>query len=184
MSYITFENVTKEYRLGAIGGTTLPGATISVDSPHENLKQDMATGDFSFMPLFSKLGNNDVVIRASYEGKADSVISHTVYYMPNADIYTRRAWDLDSQYNDLVNYINIRKGTIYMGIGTIERIISTAPQMAVMNIGSETFEKLVMIENSSKTTWAVGEKYRIYGDAYGLYDTMPRLTVRYTYLAE
>ena len=168
----------------SIGGTTLPGATISVDFPHENLKQDMATGDFSFMPLFSKLGNNDVVIRASYEGKADSVISHTVYYMPNADIYTRRAWDLDSQYNDLVNYINIRKGTIYMGIGTIERIISTAPQMAVMNIGSETFEKLVMIENSSKTTWAVGEKYRIYGDAYGLYDTMPRLTVRYTYLAE
>ena len=104
--------------------------------------------------------------------------------MPNADIYTRRAWDLDAQYNDLINYINIRKGTIYMGIGTIKRIISTAPQMAIMNIGTETFEKLVMIENSSKTTWAVGEKYRIYGDVYGLYDTMPRLTVRYTYLAE
>lgn len=168
----------------SIGGTTLPGASITVDFPHENLELDMATGDFSFTPLFSKLGNNDVIIRASYEGKADSVISHTVYYMPNADIYTRRAWDLDAQYNDLINYINIRKGTIYMGIGTIERIISTAPQMAIMNIGSESFEKLVMIENSSKTTWAVGEKYRIYGDAYGLYDTMPRLTVRYTYLAE
>lgn len=168
----------------SIGGTTLPGASISVDFPHENLELDPTTGDFSFMPLFSKLGNNDVIIRASYEGKADSVISHTVYYMPNADIYTRRAWDLDAQYNDLINYINIRKGTIYMGIGTIERIISTAPQMAIMNIGSESFEKLVMIENSSKTTWAVGEKYRIYGDAYGLYDTMPRLTVRYTYLAE
>ena len=168
----------------SIGGTTLPGASITVDFPHENLKLDMATGDFSFTPLFSKLGNNDVIIRASYEGKADSVISHTVYYMPNADIYTRRAWDLDAQYNDLINYINIRKGTIYMGIGTVERIISTAPQMAIMNIGSETFEKLVMIENSSKTTWQIGEKYRIYGDAYGLYDTMPRLTVRYTYLAE
>lgn len=168
----------------SIGGTTLPGANITVDFPHENLKVDMATGDFSFMPLFTKLGNNDVVIRASYEGKPDSVITHTVYYMPNADIYTRRAWDLDSQYTDLINYINIRKGTIYMGIGTVERIISTAPQMAIMNIGSESFEKLVMIENSSKTTWVVGEKYRIYGDAYGLYDTMPRLTVRYTYLAE
>ena len=168
----------------SIGGTTLPGASITVDFPHENLKLDPATGDFSFTPLFSKLGNNDVVIRASYEGKADSTITHTVYYMPNADIYTRRAWDLDAQYTDLINYINIRKGTIYMGIGTIERIISTAPQMAIMNIGSESFEKLVMIENSSKTTWEVGEKYRIYGDAYGLYDTMPRLTVRYTYLAE
>ena len=168
----------------SIGGTTLPGASVTVDFPHEHLEVDMATGEFSFTPLFSQLGNNDVVIRASYEGKADSVITHTVYYMPNADIYTRRAWDLDTQYTDLINYINIRKGTIYMGIGTIERIISTAPQMAIMNIGNESFEKLVMIENSSKTTWEVGEKYRIYGDAYGLYDTMPRLTVRYTYLAE
>ncbi len=89
-----------------------------------------------------------------------------------ADIYTRRAWDLDSQYTDLVNYINLRKGTIYMGTGTIVSIISTAPQMAIMNIGSDSFEKLVMLENSSKTTWTVGTKYKIFGDAYGLYDTM------------
>lgn len=183
-----YEAATEEERAKmqrpSISGTTLPGATITVEFPHENLKVDPATGSFSFTPLFSKLGNNDVVIRASYEGKADSVITHTVYYMPNADIYTRRAWDLDSQYTDLINYINIRKGTIYTGTGTVERIISSTPQMAIMNIGSETFEKLVMIENSSKTTWEVGTKYKIYGDAYGLYDNMPRLTVRYTYLAE
>ena len=167
-----------------ISGTTLPGATITVEFPHYKLEQDMETGRFSFIPLFSALGNNDVVIRASYPDKADSVITHTVYYMPNADIYTRRAWDLSAQYTDLLNYIDIRKGTIYMGVGTIERIISTAPQMAIMNIGTESFEKLVMLENSSKTTWTVGTKYKIFGDAYGLYDTMPRLTVRYTYLAE
>ena len=167
-----------------ISGTTLPGASVSIEFPHENLELDPATGRFSFIPLFSQLGNNDVVIRSSFEDKADSVITHTVYYMPNADIYTRRAWDLDAQYTDLLNYIGMRKGTIYMGVGKIERIISTAPQMAIMNIGSESFEKLVMIENSSKTTWEVGETYKVFGDAYGLYDTMPRLTVRYTYLAE
>lgn len=89
--------------------------------------------------------------------------------------------DLDAQYTDLVNYITMRKGTIYMGTGTITRIVSTTPQMAIMNIGNDNFEKLVMLENSSKTTWTVGTKYRIYGEAYGLYDTMPRLTVRYTY---
>ena len=105
------------------------------------------------------------MIRSSFEDKADSVITHTVYYMPNADIYTRRAWDLDAQYTDLLNYIGMRKGTIYMGVGKIERIISTAPQMAIMNIGSESFEKLVMIENSSKTTWEVGETYKVFGDA-------------------
>lgn len=183
-----YEAATEEERAKmqrpSISGTTLPGATITVEFPHENLKVDPMTGSFSFTPLFSKLGNNDVVIRASYEGKADSVITHTVYYMPNADIYTRRAWDLDAQYTDLINYINIRKGTIYTGTGTVERIISSTPQMAIMNIGNDTFEKLVMIENSSKTTWEVGTKYKIYGDAYGLYDNMPRLTVRYTYLAE
>ena len=91
---------------------------------------------------------------------------------------------MEDQYTDLINYISIRKGVIYTGTGTVERIISTAPQMAIMNIGTDTLEKLVMIENSSKTTWAVGEKYRIYGDAYGLYDKMPRLTVRYTYLTD
>lgn len=168
----------------SIGGTTLPGATITVESPHWGLEQDLETGEFTFHPLFSTLGDNDVVIRASYEGKTDSVITHTVYYMPNWDIYTRRAWDLDSQYNDLINNINIRKGTIYLCTGTIQSIISTTPQMAIMNIGTESFEKLVMLENSSKTTWTVGTKYKVYGDAYGMYDTMPRITVRYTYLAE
>ena len=84
-----------QMHIPSISGTTLPGATITVDFPHRNLEVDPATGRFSFVPLFSRLGNNDVVIRASYEGKADSVITHTVYYMPNADIYTRRAWDLD-----------------------------------------------------------------------------------------
>lgn len=178
------EETRSSMQIPSISGTTLPGASITVDFPHWDLQVDQATGKFSFKPIFSTLGNNDVVIRASYEGMADSEITHTVYYMPNADIYTRRAWDLSSQYTDLLNYIDMRRGTIYVGTGTITRIISTAPQMAIMDIGTDGFEKLVMLENSSKTTWTVGTKYRIYGDAYGLYDTMPRLTVRYTYLEE
>ena len=169
-----------------ISGTTLPGATITVESPHENLVVNSETGEFTFKPLFPVLGNNDVVIRASFEGRADSVITHTVYFMPTADVYTRRAWDLDSQYSDLINYMDLRKrnGTIYVGTGVIKRIISTSPQMAIMDIGTETFEKLVLLENSSKTTWQIGVRYRIYGEAFGLYDNMPRLTVRYTYLME
>ena len=170
----------------SISGKTLPGAQISVEFPHWGLEQNYETGEFSFHPMFTKLGDNDVIIRASYEGMTDSVITHTVYYMPNADIYTRKAWDLDAQYSDLINYIGMRKGTIYVGTGTIERIISTSPQMAIMNISTSasSVEKKVMLENSSKTTWEEGVSYRVYGEAYGLYDTMPRLTVRYTYLIE
>ena len=130
-----------------ISGSTHPGATITVESPHENLVVNHETGEFSFKPLFPVLGNNDVVIRSSYEGRADSVITHTVYFMPTADVYTRRAWDLDSQYSDLINYMELRKrnGTIYVGTGVIKRIISTAPQMAIMDIGTESFEKLVLL---------------------------------------
>lgn len=168
----------------SISGTTLPGASISVEFPHSDLQVNSETGAFTFRPIFTQLGNNDVVIRASYEGRADSVITHTVYYMPNADIYTRRAWSLSDGYSDLINYIDMRKGTIYVGEGVIERIISTAPQLAIMNIGTTTLDKRVLLENSSKTTWEVGTSYRIYGDVYGLYDSMPRLTVRYTYLSE
>ena len=168
----------------SISGTTLPGATITVEFPHENLEVNPETGAFTFRPIFTKLGNNNVVIRASYEGRADSVISHTVYYMPNADVYTRRAWSLADGYTDLINYIDIRKGVIYTGTGVIERVISMSPQLAVMNIGTSAIAKEVLLENSSKTTWEVGKTYRVYGDVYGLYDTMPRLTVRYTYEEE
>ena len=185
-----YQSATDEERaamqIPRINGTVLPGASVSVDFPHRELELNKDTGRFSFVPLLSKLGDNDIVIRASYEGKTDSQITHTVYYMPNADLYTRRAWDLDSQYNDLINYISLRKqqGTIYMGEGVITSIISTTPQMAIMNIGDSTLEKQVLLENSSKTTWNVGTRYKIFGDVYGLYDNMPRLTVRYTYLSE
>ena len=183
--YTTADTETRAgMNIPTLSGTTLPGAVITVEFPHWGLEQDFTTGDFSFHPLFSSLGNNDVIIRSSYEGMTDSVITHTVYYMPNADVYTRKAWDLDSQYTDLLNYIAMRKGTIYVGTGTVTSIISTSPQMAVMDIGTGGIEKLVMIENSSKTTWSLNTRYRIYGEAYGLYDTMPRLTVRYTYLVE
>lgn len=175
-----------EKNIPSINGTTLPGATVTVEFPHNNLQVNPETGAFSFEPIFTKLGDNEITIRASMEGHADSVITHTVYYMPNWDIYTRRAWSLVDGYTDLINYIDLRKGTIYTGTGVIERIISTAPQLAVMNLSDESaaIDRKVLIENSSKTTWEVGKTYRVYGDVYGLYDTMPRLTVRYTFLEE
>lgn len=33
----------------------------------------------------------------------------------------------------------------------------------------------------SSDTWVVGERYRVYADAYGVYDGKPRLVGRYTY---
>ena len=42
-------------------------------------------------------------------------------------------------------------------------------------------ERLVMVENQTKTQWTLGERYRIYADAYGMYNSIPRLVARYTY---
>ena len=39
----------------------------------------------------------------------------------------------------------------------------------------------MLIENLSNDTWKVGNKGRVYADAFGTYDGMPRLVVRYTY---
>ena len=203
-----------------IYGTTLPGATITVESPHTELKAIVAaptatpfdsqaafatatpeptgipakdgvdsvvtgdTGQFSFYAIFEDIGDNLVTIRASYPGKEDAVITHTVYWMPDVDVYSRRAWSLnENDYTDLVNNIAIRKGQVYVCKGTITRILSESPQLAIMNTSTvEGGEQLVLLENSTKTLWEVGKKYRIYADAFGLYDTMPRLTARYTYV--
>ena len=55
-------------------------------------------------------------------------------------------------------------------------------ELALMDTDeSESGERLVLLENMSSDTWVVGERYRIYADAYGVYDGKPRLVGRYTY---
>ena len=63
----------------------------------------------------------------------------------------------------------------------ITAIDTTKPQRAFMNVGTEESPLIIYVENSSKTTWEVGKSYRLYGDAYGMYDSKPWLVVRYTY---
>ena len=60
--------------------------------------------------------------------------------------------------------------------------IPIEPQRAYMNVGTEESPKMIYVENSSKTTWEAGTYYRLYADAYGMYDSVPWLIARYTYL--
>ena len=73
------------------------------------------------------------------------------------------------------------KSQIYVCIGKITSIETTKPQRAFMNVGTEESPLLIYVENSSRTEWVEGENYRLYGDAYGMYDSKPWLIVRYTY---
>jgi len=85
-----------------------------------------------------------------------------------------------------VNFLNnattrINNTTIYVCEGTVTQILSEKPQLAIMKLDS-TQERTVMIENMSTDKWEVGKKYRVFADAFGLYDGMPRLVGRYTYI--
>ena len=171
-----------------INCTTIPGAEIDILSPFTDLKiSDLdTTGEFSFNAVFDRIGYNTISITASYPGKKTSKVDYTIYYVPNPDKYTTKAWPLnrDAEYNELLNNIDARaeKTQVYLGVGTIAYFVSEEkPQLAVMYCSDDGKTRPVLLENQTKTTWKVGEYYQIYCDAYGTYNGMPWLIARYTY---
>ena len=164
---------------------SVPGAQIAIISSHVedslDLKNLDVDGTFSFVATFDRIGDNEVVIQARHEGR-EALLTHVVYYVPPEDIYSRRAWAFErSDYVDLVNNIERRKGQVYVCMGIVKEIISDRPQLAIMDTGMNQTEQLVLLENNSKTPWVEGRYYRVYGDAFDLYNVMPWLIVRYTY---
>ncbi len=171
----------------SISATTRAGATITVLSPHKDLDTSLlnSTGVFSFKAVFSKIGINTVEIRADFPDRNPTIVKYDVYYLPNPDIYTRKAWALDSWgYPDLLANMNTRIANtqIYEFTGPVKEIISGRPQLVIFDSSDGSgSEKLVMVENQTKTEWKLGERYRIFADAYGMYGNIPRLIARYTY---
>ncbi|MDD3335655.1 MAG: hypothetical protein PHI98_09050 [Eubacteriales bacterium] len=168
-----------------VRATTLPGAVVKVLSPYTDLDitNIASDGSFSFQAVFDKIGTNVITITADYPGKSTTTVQHEVYYVPNVDVYSRKAWDIVEKYTDLMDNIDKRKAEsrIYICKGVITSIETTKPQRAFMNVGTEESPILIYVENSSKTTWEEGASYRLFGDAYGMYDSKPWLVVRYTY---
>lgn len=174
------------YTYMTIRGTTIPGAYITVQSPHTDLDITNVDvdGSFKFLATFNKIGTNVITFSVAKAGLKTTVIEHKVYYVPNIDIYSRKAWAMDDEhYNQLVNTINERvaRSQIYVCIGTIEEFIAQEPQIAIMNCGTEEKPLRVLLENKTKKTWVAGKSYRVYADIFGLYKDIPRLTVRYSY---
>ena len=168
-----------------VRATTLPGAVVKVLSPYSDLDitNTDKDGSFTFRAIFNTIGDNRITITADYPGRETTVVEHIVYYVPNINIYSRKAWGLDTQYMDLINNIEARKrnSQIYVCNGVITSIETTKPQRAFLNCGTEENPILAYLENSSRTTWEVGTTYRIFADAYGMYDGKPWLIARYTY---
>ena len=176
---------TSAEQLMTIRGTTFPGATIKILSDYEDLDTSLlnTTGEFSFKAKFSKIGTNTITILAERNGLS-TTLNKDVYYVPYSSTYTPKAWPMNAAgYLDYLNNIDVRvqRTQIYECIGTITEILSSKPQLALMNTGTEDSERLVLLENMSRDTWEVGKRYRVYADAYGIYDGKPRLVARYTY---
>ncbi|MCL1796532.1 MAG: hypothetical protein FWG37_06540, partial [Clostridia bacterium] len=175
-----------------IHATTAVGATVTIESPTYSIDTtDLdTTGQFSFRARMTRVGTNEIWIRASMPGKADSVLLHNVTYLPRASEYTTAAWALSAQdYSELLNNIQSRteNAQIYLCRGVITEILSNKPQIAIMDTGKDGKEQLVMLHNNARGNervdieWAVGETYRVYADVSGLYGTIPRLVGRYSY---
>lgn len=168
-----------------VRGTTVTWADVTIKSPYANLDltQLALNGSFSFEAVFDHIGDNTIIIEASAPGYETSVVEHHVYYCPVSAIYTRKAWDMDQNYTDFLNHSETRIGNtqIYVCKGEITQILAEKPQLAIMTLDSATAGRTVLVENQSTDTWKVGDKGRIYADAYGVYNGMPRLICRYTY---
>ncbi|MEA4999964.1 MAG: hypothetical protein VB087_11305 [Candidatus Limiplasma sp.] len=168
-----------------VRATTIPGAVVNVLSSYSDL--DITTtdtdGTFTFKALFDKIGDNTIIITADYPGRKQTRVEYTVYYVPSIDVYSRKAWDIVTQYNDLMDNMDLRKSKsqIYVCIGKLVSIETTKPQRAYMECKTKDGTVTVYIENASQTTWVEGQSYRLYADAYGMYSSKPWLIARYTY---
>jgi len=168
-----------------IRGTTVSWANIRVLSDHRNLNLTSLAkdGTFSFEAIFSHIGTNTIIIEASAPGYETSVVRHEVYYVPVADIYSRKAWDMDQNYTDYLNNMERRVANtqIYQCVGEIIEIKSEKPQLAVMKLKSN-YDRTVLLRNHTNDTWQVGDKYKVFADAFSVYDGAPWLNARYSYL--
>ncbi len=168
-----------------ISGTTVSWATLTIESPFVNLdlSKMQVSGEFSFEAVFSKIGNNTIRITASVPGYEPSTVEHEVYYVPIADIYTRKAWSMKDQYTDYLNNSDrrISNTQIYQIDATCTEIISTNRQMAVFEL-TDGSGRSVALTNYTYDNWQVGSTYKLFGDAYGVYNGAPWLNGRYSYI--
>lgn len=169
-----------------VSGTTEPGAMISVDTDYiaESLQVDMTTGRFSFIARFGQFGNNVVRFRATMEGRADAVISFAVNYKPTLGDYAAGAWKMD--YDQLRLYFEQWHGKVFRCVGTIVDSFTGEDgyQYLVMNVGSDSEKKLIVLQNySTISSFNMGTTYDIYADVTGRYmynaEYYPMLAARY-----
>ena len=179
-TYTTSKTVT-------ISGVCEPGATMSVDSAYvaDSLQYDPVTGEYAFLAQMSTIGINTVRFRASMEGKADSVLSVEIDYLPNLDDYAAIAWSMN--YKELCAMFEEWYGQAFVCPGKVVDVFMVDDvQYMIMDVGKDGTEQLLVLENYSKVSEPqIGESYTAFADVNGRYmyegNYHPRLKIRYMY---
>ena len=75
----------------------------------------------------------------------------TINNGPNQDGHTRKAWPLNNsaEYSELMSNITYRSehSQVYLVVGTLDEIIPTKPQTAIVYTGEDGQGRPVVIEN-------------------------------------
>jgi len=170
-----------------VSGVVDPGATVSVDSPYveDSLRVDTATGEYYFLAEMQNIGINTVKFRASMEGKADSVLTLDIDYMPGFEDYAKLAWAMD--YGSLCAMFEEWEGNVFKCSGTVIDVFMVDDvQYLIMDVGPAGTPQLIVLENYSKVNNPqIGTYYTAFADVFGRYmyegNYHPRLKARYMY---
>ena len=135
LSVGTFGTTDQQYM--KVSATTLPGAYVEVLTPYTdlNISELDSTGKFYFYAVFDKIGDNRITIKSSYPGMKPSEVNYDVYYLPPADIYTKKAWPLTAEgYSELLSNIQVRakNNQVYVVKGIVQYVESDKPQKVVI----------------------------------------------------
>ena len=160
-------------------GTTLPGATISLDTTSAGEGVVESDGSFSIKAQMTRIGLNEVIIRASMPGKEDTLYTLSIDYAPKLDEYSKQAWPINTQnYSDLIGYAANKVGKIYVGTGLVTEISDDSPAVysVEMDGGLKTFIR--MVEGKSLE---LNKRYKIYCDFESMQGALPLFVGRYYY---
>ncbi|MGI5899648.1 MAG: hypothetical protein ACOX8S_06960 [Christensenellales bacterium] len=160
-------------------GTTLPGATISLDTSQSGEGEVDSDGSFTVKALMTRIGVNQVIIRATMPGKEDTLYHLTIDYAPKLDEYSKQAWPIDSQnFGDLMSYSENKVGKIYVGTGIVTAISDDSPAIYTMDMGENIIVLIRMVEGKKLE---LGNNYKIYCDFEAMQSGRPLFVGRYYY---
>lgn len=165
-----------------ISGTTLPGASITVDKQiREEPVVDPETGKFTLYVRASYPGYNPCTLTATLNDKSSS-IEVILDGETNVDIYTSTAWK--PEYIKMQLDPNLHNGQHFLFRGTIQDILLIGyKNVFTVDVSADANSpQLIQVEYwGDDFDWNQGDKIRVFGNRWGNVNDIPRILAKYIY---